>query len=186
MLVTTLSAATAHADNPERPPLPYADWGACPFECCTYREWTANAPLKAYGTRITKAAVVFEVKRGESVRGVTGVVITSQYGVSKVLKPIQLGYREKSDKPELSLQPGELLYTLHYLGEGMDLFWYKGKVYSDQIGGSEPDPDPPASDLNIQTVSVAKYVWWVKIKNAKGQIGWSKETKKFDHMDACE
>jgi hypothetical protein len=120
------------------------------------------------------------------VRGLTGVVVTSKYGVSKVLRPIQLGHRSHDDKPQLSLQPGELLYTLHYLGEGMELFWYEGNTYSDQIGGPEVDPDPPPPDLDVQVVSLAKYVWWVKIRNAKGQSGWTKDTHKFDHMDACE
>src|SRR5437773_1794841 len=26
----------------DEPELPYYDWGACPFECCTYREWIAK------------------------------------------------------------------------------------------------------------------------------------------------
>jgi hypothetical protein len=185
-VVVVLNICTASAQQLERPPLPYSHWGACPFECCTYREWTANASLKTYKTRNPKAAVAFEIKKGDRVLGVTGVVVTTKYGISKVLKPIEVGFREHDEKPQLSLRPGEFLYTLHYLGEGIDLFWYKGHVYSDSVAGPEPDPDPPSADLNIQTLSVATYDWWVKIRNSKGQLGWSQETKKFDHIDACE
>ena len=121
-VVIVLNMGTASAQQLERPPLPYSHWGACPFECCTYQEWTANAPLKTYKARNPKAAVAFEVKKGDRVLGVTGVVVTTKYGVSKVLKPIEAGFRENDAKPQLSLRPGELLYTLHYLGEGIDLF----------------------------------------------------------------
>lgn len=184
-IVVALGDVSAAENARERPPLPYLDWDACPFECCTYRDWIANAPLKVYETRSVKGKVVFEVKQGESVRGVTGVVITHHYGVSKVLKPITLGYPLKGDKPVLSLQPGELLYTLHYLGEGVDLFWYKGNLYSDQISARDPDTDPPPPDLNVQVISVPQNNWWVKIQNRNGKTGWSRETEKFDKMDAC-
>jgi hypothetical protein len=184
-ILIALGDVLAAGNGPERPPLPYFDWDACPFECCTYRDWRANAPLKVYETRSVKGKVVFEVKQGESVRGVTGVVLTHHYGVSKVLKPIKLGYPLKGEMPVLSLQPGELLYTLHYLGEGFDLFWYKGNLYSDQISAREPHTDPPPPDLNVQVISIPKSEWWVKIRNRQGKSGWSRETQKFDNMDAC-
>jgi hypothetical protein len=60
----------------------------------------------------------------------TGVEITTKAGRIKVLKPIELGYAEGIKYPAIKAVPGE---TLHYLGEGFDLFWYKGKIYSDQI-----------------------------------------------------
>lgn len=184
-LVVAAGNVSAAGNTLERPPLPYLDWGACPFECCVHFQRRVRAPVTVHEARSAKGKVVFEVRRGEAVRGVTGVVITYEYGVSKVLKPIQLGYPLKGDKPVLSLRPGELLYTLHHLGEGLDLFWYKGRLYSDQISAREPDPDPPPPDLNVQVISVPKDVWWVKIRNRKGQPGWSRETEKFDNMDAC-
>ena len=78
------------------------------------------------------------MKPGEWVEGITGVVITSRPGISKVLSPMMLG-----DNPSVRVSPGEVLYTLHYMGEGYDLFWFRGRTYSDQIAGDKPDPDPP-------------------------------------------
>jgi hypothetical protein len=170
----------------EKPKLPYFDWGACPFEGCTYREWEANAPVIAYKSRSTKAEVAFHVQKGERVDGVTGVVITYQFGISKVLKPTTLGYTPKGSKPELNLKPGELLYTLHYAGEGWDLFWYKGKVYTDQINANDPLSGPPPPGLIVQVLTSPKIVWWVKIKNKSGAVGWTTETERFDHMDKFE
>ena len=36
---------TVEAELPGSPPSLYVSKGACPFECCTYREWTANRDL---------------------------------------------------------------------------------------------------------------------------------------------
>ena len=83
------------------------------------------------------------------------------------------------------LQAGELLYTLHYLGEGFDLFWYKGQVYSDQIASDKPDPDPPPPDLNVQVLSRPHYVWWAKVRHKDGRTGWTNEPHKFGNVDAC-
>jgi hypothetical protein len=162
---------------PSKPPLPFYDWSACPFEGCTYRRWQAVKPVTVWTGRDHRR-VAFTVKPGEWIRGVTGVVITTRAGISKVLLPITLG-----DNPSVSLVPGDVFYTLHYLGEGYDLFWFRGKTYSDQIAADQPDPDPPPPDLQVQIISRPQYVWWVKIRNAKGQIGWTDQTNRFTNMD---
>jgi len=61
------------------------------------------------------------VKPGEWVEGITGVVITIRPGISKVLAPTMLG-----DNPSVRVSPGEVLYTLHYMGKGYDLVWFRG------------------------------------------------------------
>jgi hypothetical protein len=152
MWVLPLSAAD------DKPRLPYYDWDACPFECCTYQKWEAKEAVDVFAKRSTKSAVVFRVKKGEWVQGVTGVVITYRAGLSKVLKPVEVGFAKDGDKPLLSLKPGELLYPLHYEGEGSSLFWYNGHVYSDGIGGFKKDEDPVPPDLDIQTLEVPEYV----------------------------
>jgi hypothetical protein len=170
----------------EKPPLPYYDWGACPFECCTYRTWEAVRPVIARKSRSRRSAAVFHIKRGEQVQGITGVVITSQYGVTEILKPLQIGYTKTSKSPELSLRAGDIIYTLHYLGEAYDLFWYHGKTYSDEISVPENAwGKVPYSDA-LRVKSRPKTDWWVKMKNHKGEVGWSNEVDAFAHMDACE
>jgi hypothetical protein len=161
---------------PAQPPVPFYDWGACPFEGCTYRRWQAIRPVTAWTAR-DRRQVAFTVKPGEWIRGVTGVVITSRPGISKVLVKMTLG-----SKAQVALSPGDLLYTLHDLGEGFDLFWYHGKTFSDQISG-DPDPSPPSPGSSIQIISRPKYVWWVKVRNARGQVGWTDQTNRFTNMD---
>ena len=183
VLSTSLAAAQ---DDSDKPTLPYYDWGACPFECCTYKEWTATRNLNTYKRRSEKTPVSFHVKKGQSVRGLTGVVITTKYGITKIIKPIQIGYTHDSKSPELSLQPGEVVYTLHYQGEAYDLFWYKGKAYSDQISLPKEAWGTPPNSQALQIISQPKYEWWAIIQDKDGNIGWTKETDAFAHIDACE
>ena len=162
----------------DRLKLPYYDWGACPFEGCTYRAWKAVRPTTVWKERDYQSLVAFRIEPGEWVDGVTGVVIVYQPGLSKVLAPLSLGHG-----PSVSVVPGDLLLTLHYAGEGYDLFWFKGKIYSDQIATDEPDPDPPPPELKIQVISRPLDAWWVKVKNKKGQVGWTDQTRNFENMD---
>ena len=158
------------------PPVPFYDWGACPFEGCTYRRWQAVKPVTVWTGR-DRRHVAFTIKPKEWARGITGVVLTVRPGVTRVLVKMTLG-----DKPQVALAAGDLLYTLHDLGEGYDLFWFHGKIYSDQISG-EADDGPPTVGAQIQIISRPEYVWWVKVRNAKGQVGWTDQTDRFTNMD---
>src|SRR3989304_6296377 len=179
-IIIALSTSLTAAQNvPDKPILPYYDWGACPFECCTYKEWAAIRNLNIYKRRSGKSPISFRIKKGQSVRGLTGVVITTKYGITKIIKPIQIGYTPDSKSPELSLQPDEVVYTLHYQGEADDLFWYKGKVYSDQISVPDDAWGTPPNSQALQIVSRPKYEWWVIIQDKDGNIGWTKETDAF-------
>lgn len=158
--------------------VPYYDWGACPFEGCTYRAWKAVRPTMVWQERDYQSPVAYHIEPGEWVEGITGVVITYRPGLCKVLAPLSLGY-----DPSVSVGPGDMLLTLHYAGEGHELFWIKGKVYSDQLPAEEPDEDPPPPELKIQLMSRPLYAWWVKVRNKKGQVGWTDQTRNFENMD---
>ena len=53
LLCCLILAAAARAQT--RPPRNYEDRGACPFECCTYREWSVEEDTVLYKTRSTKS-----------------------------------------------------------------------------------------------------------------------------------
>lgn len=151
-----------------QPPVPYKDAGACPFECCTYREWTANKATVLLTKMSEGSSVAFRVKKGEKVSGVTGVVITTRAGTLKVLKNTTV-----SEK--IRVKAGEFLYLLTYTGEGFYDIWYKGKIFNDSF----------YNNTALKLVSEPRAVWWVKIKNRKGQVGWTKLPDNFDDKDAC-
>jgi uncharacterized protein YgiM (DUF1202 family) len=152
------------------PKLPYTDIGACPFECCTYRDWTANK-ITVLRTKMSEGSqVAFRVKKGEKVRGMTGVVITTKAGVLKALKNTTAG-----DNDNIRVKTGELLYLLTYTGEGFYDTWFKGKVFSYSFYDNK----------SLKLVSEPKSVWWVKIRNRRGQTGWTKLPDNFDNKDSC-
>jgi hypothetical protein len=175
------SASTAlAASSGETPPNPYEDWGACPFECCTYREWRASSAATAYTDRAESSPIAFSIAKGEKVRAITGVVVTTRYGMVKLRTAMKIGIPKtaKSPDPILSLQAGEAIYTLHYEGEGSYLFWYKGSVSSDEVADS-------ADDEHFEVVSKPETVWWAKVQSVNGQVGWVKMLGTFKNVDAC-
>jgi len=148
--------------------LPYKDVGACPFECCTYRQWWALKPVKLYKYMTENSPVAFRVKKGEKVRGLTGVVITNKPGKATAEKDMTM------PNSDVKLKKGDTILLLTYQGEGYFRFWFKGKFYED---------DGYAEGLKMTEQPDA--VWWVKVRNRLGQIGWTKYPEVFDNMDQC-
>lgn len=163
-------------DKPFSTPNSYQHWGACPFECCVYREWIAMEPSKLYQTRDEHSKVVANLIKNETVLAITGVVVTHKVGKAKILLPIQAWENSKSNSPnELTINKGEIIYPLHYEGEGYSAFWYNGKVYSAEL-------------INTKQVNIEQeyqYDWWAQIKNKSGKVGWTKQTNVFAQQDAC-
>lgn len=139
--------------------LPYYDWGRCPFEGCTYQEWTTKQDIIVRAEPTLTAKELFSVPRDQKVQGLTGVVITESTGTVKVIKPIKIGYNDKGEGPLLNMRAGEQIDILGWVGEGAGLFWYKGKTYT-------LDYDPERSELEYGPPP--KNHWWVKIKDYKG------------------
>lgn len=148
------------------PPTPFEDHGACPFECCVYREWFAKGDIKILKDRKEGSHVAFEIKEGERVTALTGVVVTTKPGMAKVRKAIVI--------KDLRVNSGETVYLLTYRGEGVYAVWYQGR-FVENIDVME----------NIEIFNKPKSVWWVKIKNKKGQTGWTNEPGKFGNKDRC-
>ncbi|MBK8507593.1 MAG: hypothetical protein IPL51_02820 [Candidatus Competibacteraceae bacterium] len=147
-------------------PTSFEDYGVCPLECCRYREWTVNKTTALRAQRSDKAPVVFTAKKNDTVNGLTGVVITTEAGQAKLLKPLMLnGERVKK---------GELVHLLTPLGKNNYKIWYRGKRVRD------------FKDMNnLETLRPPVSVWWVKVKNDKGQIGWSNQPEHFDGKELC-
>lgn len=171
-LVSLLLTASVCLGQNRRPPTSYEDYGACPFECCTYRRWSVNANMLLYKQRSTSSGVAFRVSKGDHVIGLTGVVVTVKPGEAVVKKAVTMG----TGKQKARLKPGDVLYLLHYEGEGIYKIWFRGRIYEDEVETREE---------SIHLVRKPDYVWWVKVKNRSGQVGWSKENKNFGDMDAC-
>ena len=113
------------------------------------------------------APISFRLRKGEWVVGMTGVVITTQPGIRRVLTDTNLR--------DVQLRRGDQIFLLTNLGEGFSKVWYKGKIF-------EGDP---YDESIFKTIQERKSIWWVKVKNRKGQIGWSRQPENFDNVDQC-
>ena len=186
LLIALLIPFTVYAQT--RPPLPYEDVGACPFECCTYREWIANKNTPIHRTRNNNSPVVFTVAPRERVQGVTGVVITTKAAEIRIVKSLTIqdysGSRGTNNSRAIQARPGDIIYLLTSQGEGTYKAWFKGKIIiisaidvmeQNQRGSARSGSNIPRTTSN----------WWVQIKNRKGQIGWTDKPQNFDNKDAC-
>jgi hypothetical protein len=147
------------------PELPYEDIGACPFEGCTYRCWTANKDTIIKSGNDASSPALFTVKKGEQVVGVTGTVITSKAGRARVLKNMDLA--------GVKANTGQIIYLLTYLGEGYYKAWYGGEI----IDGV---------DMKFKLIEKPEYTWWVLIEEKNGKSGWSNQPENFNHKDRFE
>jgi hypothetical protein len=80
VLTVPLRVGSAQSGTSLAAPIPFEDVGACPFEGCVYREWTAARPVEIRVARRSSAPVAFRLESGERVAAVTGVVVTVKAG----------------------------------------------------------------------------------------------------------
>jgi hypothetical protein len=140
------------------PPNIYIDKGACPFECCTYGQWTAREKVVLFD-QINGKKLTREIIKDEQVTAITGEVHS---------RPIKahVTHVDKSDE-EQGIHVGDIIYILHYLGEGAVKFWHAGEAKDGSMdlvyeidNSSESGGQPP--------------VWWVKIRTKDGLVAWVK------------
>lgn len=184
LVAITVTAGHAVQGGPQPgPKLPFEDKGACPFECCTYREWWPIEPVEIRTARQEQAPVAFTLKKDEHVRAVTGVVVTTKPGTVKFSEPVNLDTKSGV----IQITPEDSFYLLTYLGEGYTKAWFKGRLYTEVDASTvfnglcERDP----SLCKGKVIEPPVRVWWVQVRNARGQTGWTSEPDKFDNKDAC-
>jgi hypothetical protein len=185
-LVACLIAAPApvltEQQSTQGPPVPFEDRGACPFEGCVYREWTAKAAVRVRTERRIDAAVTYELRPGEKVTAVTGIVVTLKAGLVQFREPRILS----SSCGETRIEPGQTLYLLTYQGEGFTKAWFNGRLCEDMDtvefynGVCDIRPSRCAGKI----IEPSKTEWWVQVRNRVGIVGWTHEPEKFDGKNA--
>lgn len=164
VLAFSLASAAAPAATPmSTPPNPFIDKGACPFECCTYRDWTTKKPVTLLDKPDGKTAVA-AVPAKTVVRGVTGQVWSMPVSITAT--------HAFADSP---IRKGDTFYAMHSAGEGFWVVWFKGKTYS-------VDMTQPSDGAVLEKASSK---WWVQIKTKDGKVGWVLNANQFDNQDSC-
>ena len=148
------------------PPLPFYDWGACPFEGCGYgKDWTAHKAVTLYDTWKAERRAIGQLAEGDRVTGFSGVVVTTKPGVIRVDR----------DLPGQNLKRGDTILTYANRGEGYSAVWFKGRYYASfdisfakRMDGTGCGGDHCAGAY----VEAGNHVWWAQVKLGSGQLGW--------------
>jgi hypothetical protein len=178
--VMSLPLAVCQVDQPKvvsAPALPFYDWKACPFEGCSYRQWTAQKEIAVYDTWKQDRQAIAQLSKGDSVIGETGVVITFRPGVIRLDR----------DLPEQNLRRGETILTYTYRGEGFSAVWFKGLYYSEFDISFARWPDGSGcggTHCAATYVEMGEKVWWAEVKLKSGRSGWvNMNAAVFDGVD---
>jgi hypothetical protein len=160
-----LLAGTAAAGK--KPPKVFIDQGACPFECCSYGEWTVKMTTVIYD-EVDGKKIIGTAKPGTKVFAQTGEVHTVPVKV-KYHRP--LGFTGGAS-PSGPLEDGETVWALTFQGEDYWKVWKDGEIIT-EVPLHLPDKKAPAS------------TWWVKIRLPDGLTGWIKEAHNFGNKGDC-
>jgi hypothetical protein len=176
MTLVSLGVQGAATDNH---PSPYTDAGACPFECCTYREWKVEHRTVLHAAPKGGAAAVGKVERGDSVMALTGEVVT-----------VPARFRVKRDHGDH--HAGDAFWVYTYIGEGFFKVWHDEKMEEEQLdfspyaggtGGERCEESERQCWGELDTR--LKMTWWIKLRTSRGVEGWSREHENFSGSDAC-
>lgn len=177
MVLLCLPAQQSAQSN--HPDLPFFDWNACPFEGCTYRQWTAHKPVPVYDTWKHSRRQVAELAKGDKVLAITGVVITYKPGI----------IRMDRDEPQDGLKRGDVIFTYAYRGEGAWAVWFNG-MYRDGFelpSAKRADGKGCLEDCAGTALQDGNKEWWAKIKLKSGKIAWvnmDNDVGIFDGVDS--
>jgi hypothetical protein len=104
------------APMPEPPKLPMIKEHACPFEGCSFREWTVLKDFDVFDTWKSPRKKLDTIRHGDKVLGETGVFVT--WEADRV--------RATRDIPALKLKSGDMYLRYMYEGEGFWDLWAAG------------------------------------------------------------
>jgi hypothetical protein len=171
------AAVQRHADV-ALPPVPFEDAGACPFDGCLYRQWTATADVDVRAERADAAPVIFSIAAGERVNAVTGVVVTTRPGRVRFRKQVDL----PSDGGAVHVEPGQDLQLLTHHRDGTLTAAVQGVVRTGVDGSTFMNDDCEQQPRRCvgEVVARPEYVWWVQLRDPHGRTGWTNEPQKFD------
>jgi hypothetical protein len=163
-----------------RPTAPLRIDGACPFECCTYGEWTTTEETTLY-EEPDSASSRWTVPAGTPLDAGSGFVILTEIGVAVAGDSVRL-YTEDGD-PRLATA-GDTLFLLDDVGEGFRRVWHAGSVLqTDAVSGFVPEGDAPAAEV----LTEPRREWWVRARAPDGRTGWlwMDRTARMEGADAC-
>jgi hypothetical protein len=182
LFAALLLAACGKTTQQAGPPVPFDEDGACPFQCCTYREWSVEYPTDVHGDRRDQSPIAFHVDANDTVNATTGVVTTTKIGRAQASRDVHVG------ASHVLVPAGQPIYLIRNVGGGDWKIWVGGVVdrqYIPSQGYCTPEKQS-SDECAITVVDQPVNVWWAKVSNTRGQMGWTREVDHFGNIDACE
>ncbi len=144
----------------------YVAKGACPGEGCTYD----------YIWRATERQPLYASKSGGKPKGwiKPGEALEPVYGEVQVT-PVRGVVKKRSDP----FVPGDEIYLLDPLGEGVSEIWSHGRIVDWEV----PLPKEGVVVWDKPLESALKMVWWVQVKRSDGSKGWLRNPRGFECSD---
>ncbi|PYR68806.1 MAG: hypothetical protein DMF88_08035 [Acidobacteria bacterium] len=164
------------------PPIPFDEEGACPFQCCTYRDWSVEWATDLHADRRDDSPVAFHAALDDTVTALTGVVTTTKVGRATAKRQVTVGSKRTT------VAAGEPIYLLRHLPGGDWKIWVNGVTDEQYIpaGPGYCTGEQQSSDECAMTVlEQPDIVWWAKVRDALGREGWTREVDHFGNIDAC-
>ena len=177
VLIVVVSTANLGGQGQTRPKLPFVD-RTCPFQDCRSRTWSVVAETRLFTSLGRDAGVTATLQPGMTVRGVSGLVVTTRLGRAVVTESMVTGRGPVTFK----VRPGDPVFVLHYAAEGGEFtFWLRGVTDTAFIPDQDSCRRNPAiaSECAIQMVELPECVWWVQVRSQDGRDGW---TRQLDHF----
>jgi len=167
--------------------------GACPFECCTYRDWKAPVPLPRLDAPI-HGSPVDTIAVDEAFGSITGTVFItgiqlvivrdSLNGLGEVRPPL---VASRSEWKAVFL-PGDTVVTLDYIGEGFYRVWDGTETREVQQFWWSVDDQNAAPDWASHGHASGAYgsEWWIQSRRSDGVEGWFRAPDQYiPGSDAC-
>lgn len=162
-----------NSQSPQSGRRPYIDRGACEGEACSYGFWKPLHVTTLYARPDERSRKVGEVRPGPCVEALTGEVhvIPGSLLVTKAHE---------------SYKPGDVLGVYTYHGEDTYKIRYRGRWGTENLSYSTAvNATAKSCELEPYCWGVfkkkPKSVWWVKIRNTDGRIGWTYHAGNFEH-----
>jgi|GEM_PF-1756206 len=163
-------------------------WGACPFECCVYRDWVAHGPIPALGEPDAAGTVVDTIRAGTRFQADTGFVRITSPQLVAVEREVE-AYRQPDDGTgagPVRLQPGDTLLVLEYVGEGYYSVRRGGELLSVEQFWASGQGWPPTDRVRGSTLGEYAAEWWVRVTTPAGRTGWiDAYAADIGNADAC-
>jgi hypothetical protein len=169
------------ADRRAGPALPFDEEGACPFQCCTYREWTVDWDTDIHADRRDDSPVAMRVTLGQTVQALTGVVSTTKMGRAVAARQVVIG------SSRTTVRSDEPIYLIRNVGGGDWKVWINGTIDQQYIPSQGYcTGDRKASDeCALRVTDQPESVWWVRVRDRRGVEGWTRDVDHFGNIDSC-